>query len=82
MKKITIFLGTLLISLGVICSNVLDAQANNLGEATVTRLEWLKALTEAFQMEVEEQNYPDNYYTDVDASSEDYYDIMLTLWKS
>ncbi|MCM1186910.1 MAG: leucine-rich repeat protein [Lachnoclostridium sp.] len=43
----------------------------------VSRLEWLKALTNVFQMSVEEDNYPDNYYSDIDATSEDYYDVML-----
>ena len=47
------------------------------GSVEVTRLEWLKALTEVFEMSVEEDNYPDNYYSDIDANSEDYYDIML-----
>ena len=44
---------------------------------TVTRLAWLKALTQTFEMSVEEDNYPDNYYTDIDAASPDYYDVML-----
>ncbi|MCM1102062.1 MAG: leucine-rich repeat protein [Clostridium sp.] len=47
------------------------------GNVEVTRLEWLKTLTNVFQMSVEEDNYPDNYYSDIDASSADYYDIML-----
>ncbi len=44
---------------------------------SVTRLEWLKALTSTFGLAVEEDNYPDNYYSDIDASSADYYDVML-----
>lgn len=43
----------------------------------VTRLEWLKALTSTFDFMVEEDNYPDNYYSDLDVNSSDYYDIML-----
>lgn len=44
---------------------------------SVTRLEWLKSLTETFGFSVTEDNYPDNYYSDVSSSSADYYDIML-----
>lgn len=44
---------------------------------SVTRLEWLKALTSTFGFTVTEDNYPDNYYSDVSSSSADYYDIML-----
>ena len=43
----------------------------------VTRIEWLTALTDAFEMSVEEDNYPDNYYSDINATSEYYYDVML-----
>ena len=43
----------------------------------VTRIEWLAALTDVFEMSVEEDNYPDNYYSDINATSEYYYDVML-----
>ena len=43
----------------------------------VSRIEWLKQLAAAFQMSVEEDNYPDNYYADIDSSYEDYYTVML-----
>lgn len=46
-------------------------------DETITRVEWLQELTTAFEMSVEEANYPDNYFSDIDASSEYYYDIML-----
>ena len=45
--------------------------------AEVTRLEWLKELAEIFQLTVEEDNYPDNYYSDIDDSFEGYYEVML-----
>lgn len=81
MKKISIGMIVLCLVLGLFGGNSLNVRATELPDSQstveVTRLEWLKALTEAFQMEVEESNYPDNYYTDIDASSEDYYDIML-----
>ena len=43
----------------------------------VSRIEWLKQLTAAFQMSVEEDNYPDNYYADIDSSYKEYYTVML-----
>lgn len=56
----------------------LNTFASESGEnKSVTRLEWLKALTETFEFTVEEDNYPDNYYSDIDADSPDYYDVML-----
>lgn len=43
----------------------------------VSRIEWLEALVDIFEMTVTEDNYPDNYYSDVDSSSEHYHTIML-----
>ena len=45
--------------------------------STVSRVEWLHELTQIFNMTVAKDNYPDNYYSDIDASSEYYYDVML-----
>ena len=51
---------------------------NGAGDGTgVSRVEWLHELTDLFDMTVEEKNYPDNYYSDIDSSSEYYYDVML-----
>ncbi len=54
-----------------------EASGGGGAETEVTRLEWLKALTSTFGFTVEEDNYPDNYYADIDADSEDYHDVML-----
>ncbi len=43
----------------------------------VTRVQWLHELTTLFEMSVAEDNYPDNYYSDIDSSSVYYYDVML-----
>lgn len=43
----------------------------------VTRLQWLMALTKTFNMTVEDNNYPDNYYSDIDSSESYYRDVML-----
>ena len=81
MKKIYGLLITFCLVIGLLGGSVLELNAEQQTESEsnveVTRLEWLKALTEAFEMQVEEHNYPDNYYSDIDATSEDYYDIML-----
>ena len=45
----------------------------------VTRAEWLKELTTLFEMTVEDDNYPDNYFSDLDSSSEYYYDMLLAV---
>ncbi len=44
---------------------------------TITRVEWLQKLVALFEMSVEEENYPDNYFSDIDAESEYYHDVML-----
>ena len=47
------------------------------GNDIISRAEWLHNLALAFNMTVEEDNYPDNYFADIDASDSCYYDIML-----
>jgi hypothetical protein len=44
---------------------------------TVTRIQWLKELTQTFEFSVEENNYPDNYYGDISSDYADYYTVML-----
>lgn len=34
-------------------------------ETSITRVQWLHDLTELFDMTVEEDNYPDNYFSDI-----------------
>ncbi len=43
----------------------------------VSRIQWLTALTTLFEMSVEEDNYPDNYYSDINSEYEYYYEVML-----
>lgn len=45
----------------------------------VSRSQWLQALTQTFEMSVEEDNYPDNYFSDLNSDSEYYYDMLLEL---
>ena len=45
----------------------------------VSRSQWLQALTQTFEMSVEEDNYPDNYFSDLSSDSEYYYDMLLAV---
>jgi uncharacterized repeat protein (TIGR02543 family) len=42
----------------------------------VTRAAWISSLVSTFGMTVEEDNYPDNYYSDISSSDSCYKDIM------
>ncbi len=74
-RQIIVFLliGTIFLQLTGLDAYAAKTRAGD----SVTRLEWLKSLTETFGFTVTEDNYPDNYYSDVNSSSADYYDIML-----
>ena len=43
----------------------------------MTRAEWIHNLTQVFEMTVEGDNYPDNYYSDITAANSCYRDIMV-----
>lgn len=45
----------------------------------ITRVKWLHSLTETFNMTVEENNYPDNYYSDISSSDSYYRDVMVAV---
>ena len=45
-------------------------------EVTITRAQWLHDLTQLFGITVEEEEYPDNYFNDIDSEDEYYQDIM------
>lgn len=42
----------------------------------VSRIDWLRALTAAFELDVDSDLYPDNYYSDIDAGYTYYHDVM------
>ncbi|MDY2627961.1 MAG: leucine-rich repeat domain-containing protein, partial [Lachnospiraceae bacterium] len=48
-------------------------------ENGITRAEWLHNLAIMFSMTVEEDNAPDNYFSDLDSTSEYYYDVLLNV---
>lgn len=45
-------------------------------EVTITRAQWLHDLTQLFGITVEQDDYPDNYFNDIDSEDEYYQDIM------
>ena len=47
--------------------------------AAVTRAQWIEALVDTFDMTVEADNYPDNYYSDISESDSFYRDIMVAV---
>lgn len=49
------------------------------GSDTITRAEWLQKLVTLFEMTVENDNYPDNYFSDLSEESEYYYDFLLAV---
>ncbi len=54
-----------------------QTEIDNFSGETVSRIEWLRELTSAFELNLEKENYPDNYYSDISTSSEYYHDIMV-----
>ena len=48
-------------------------------DETITRAEWLHDLAVVFEMTVEDDNYPDNYFADLTYESDYYHDILLTV---
>ena len=48
-------------------------------QGSVTRAEWIHKLVEMFEMTVEEENYPDNYFSDLTDESAYYRDILVAV---
>jgi len=48
-------------------------------EEYITRIQWLQTLINAYGMSVEEDNYADNYYKDVEQADQYYRDIMIAI---
>ena len=45
----------------------------------ITRAEWLHNLAVVFEMSVEDEIYPDNYFSDLEDTHEYYYDLLLNV---
>lgn len=70
-----------LVVLFIICGTTGIVSANAKSEETdvVTRAEWLSDLVDTFEMKVEDDNYPDNYFSDLESSSEYYQKILVAV---
>ncbi|MCR5292783.1 MAG: leucine-rich repeat protein [Eubacterium sp.] len=77
-KALALILVTMLTVTGFSAINSLSAREAK-AAGNVTRAEWLKKLVETFDMTVEDDNYPDNYFADLDEDSEYYYDMLVAV---
>jgi len=71
-----LLLAALLLALTV-PAGVFVTRAAQTGE--VTRAQWIEALVDTFAMTVDEDNYPDNYYSDISEKDSFYRDIMVAV---
>ena len=80
MKKYKRFFGMLAASI-MIFSMTLIAGATGMNKSTdeITRGEWIQALTTVFEMEIESDQMPDNYFSDLSAESPYYEDVLLAV---
>ena len=56
---------------------VVDFSAYAADNSDMNRATWISKLVDVFDMTVEKNNYPDNYFSDIDESSKYYRDIMI-----
>ncbi len=81
-KKVVTRLLILLLSVAtLVCggAGLTDAGVYAAGDGSTTRAEWLSQLVKTFDMTVEEDNMPEDYYPDVSSEREDYKDIMMAV---
>ena len=74
-KKNIIFILIFIFAL-IMVMDPLKIEAADMSGTTITRGQWLHDLTDLFGMSVEKENYPDNYFSDIDQNNEYYSDIM------
>ncbi len=73
-KVISVILSTIILIRSVLCVD-LSAMANQIN--ITNRAEWLSQLVKTFDMTVETDNYPDNYFYDLSDDSPYYRDILV-----
>lgn len=56
---------------------LLENEKSALAEGDISRIQWMNTLIETFGLSVDASNYPDNYYSDLDSSSEQYRNVMI-----
>ena len=77
MKRVlSLFLTVVMISTSILC---VDFSAFGAETKINNRAEWLSQLTKTFEMTVDTDNYPDNYFSDLSADSDDYYHVLLAV---
>ena len=54
-----------------------EATLSDIESTVITRINWLHELVSIFNLYVEEDNYPDNYFSDLSTEDEFYRDVML-----
>ena len=76
-EESTVTSETLAESVAVVEETTVENVIDVLAEGNISRIEWLQALVSTFDMTVEADNYPDNYYSDIDSTYEYYHDLMV-----
>ena len=80
MKKKMLMLLTSMLLVCMMAANIAyaaTADGTDTTSDTVTRAQWLSRLADTFGFEVDQDNYPDNYYADITSDSEYYSVIMM-----
>ncbi len=75
LKRLIAMVLTVAMVMSALPAEALAAEQRAAGD--VSRVDWLCDLIDLFGMTVEEDNYPDNYFSDIDATYEKYYEIMV-----
>ena len=79
MKKTVSILLSLILMLSMMFGNCSYDSIQAATDTTITRAEWIHSLVTTFEMEVDETNIPDNYFNDIDESTQYYEDIMKAV---
>ena len=74
MKKHLFALALILVCLLSVLTPAVQAE-----ESELTRIEWVQQLVTTFDMTVEDDNYPDNYYSDIESNASYYRDLMVAV---
>ncbi|MCL1902784.1 MAG: S-layer homology domain-containing protein [Oscillospiraceae bacterium] len=75
MKKFIAILLTTAMLISIVPPNAYVHTAN--ADGSITRAEWIRELVALFDMTVEDDNMPDDYFTDITTDSIHYRDIMV-----
>lgn len=79
LKRTVSMLTVLVMLVGILPQDAFATTISQGEEDQISRVEWLSDLVAAFNLYVEADNYPDNYYNDISEEDEFYRDIMLAV---